>query len=124
MESPPVKVGFPEGRIVPGLCAEGPRTLCPQGESRRAEKVKSSKETVENSVVQVLYIQLVTMRHRASLLTDLLPQPHQSPKIGKSPLLRWVCLIGRAAGSPIAPPGQRLSRVTISSPAAARLRIP
>ncbi len=47
MESPPARVGSPEGRIVPGLCAEGPRTLFLTGESRGAQTAKSREETPE-----------------------------------------------------------------------------
>lgn len=75
MGSPPARVGFPEGRIVPGLCAEGPRTLCPQGESRRAETGKSSKEMVENSAVQVVSIQLVTPKNGKDLAVPGFSRP-------------------------------------------------
>ncbi len=47
IESPPARVGS-EGRIVPGLCAEGPRTLFLSRESRRAQTAKSREETVGN----------------------------------------------------------------------------
>jgi len=37
------RVGFPEGRIVPGLCAEGLRTHFPRAEHRGAAGLESSK---------------------------------------------------------------------------------
>jgi hypothetical protein len=42
-ESPPIRVGSPEGRIVPGLCAEGPELFFLAGEHKRGATLESSK---------------------------------------------------------------------------------
>jgi hypothetical protein len=54
---PAMLAGFPEGRIVPCLCAEGTRTLCPHAESRRAQTVMSRRDIAEINGAQLLYFQ-------------------------------------------------------------------
>jgi hypothetical protein len=54
---PAMLAGFPEGRIVPCLCAEGTRTLCPHAESRRAQTAMSRKDMAEMNGLQAPYFQ-------------------------------------------------------------------
>jgi hypothetical protein len=54
---PAMLAGFPEGRIVPCLCAEGTRTLCPHAESRRAQRVMSRRDIAEINGAQPHYFE-------------------------------------------------------------------
>src|SRR5579872_718816 len=99
--------GFPEGRIVPCLCAEGTRTLCPQGESRRAQIAMSSGDIAEMNGIQLVQFQQDTEKPFKFHMKFKLSFRQALVTFRRSPLPVWACCRSPIAGFQSAFRGQK-----------------